>query len=88
MSTGHVGDGNIHASILVPPGGDMAAAHRLSDSISRLAIELGGSTTGEHGVGLTKRQMLLEELGEGTVELMRSIKQLLDPLDLFNRTWL
>ena len=40
--------------------------------------------TGEHGVGIGKREYLYSELGEGTVELMRSIKKLIDPLGLFN----
>jgi hypothetical protein len=45
---------------------------------------LTSSGTGEHGVGIGKREYLYEELGEGTVELMRSVKRTLDPLGLFN----
>lgn len=45
---------------------------------------LGASGTGEHGVGIGKKEYLVEELGEGTVELMRTVKQAIDPLNLFN----
>ena len=48
------------------------------------AIELEGTATGEHGVGMGKRDYLYEELGEGTVELMKTIKKAVDPLNLFN----
>jgi D-lactate dehydrogenase (cytochrome) len=46
--------------------------------------ELTSTGTGEHGVGIGKREYLYEELGEGTVELMRSVKKTMDPLGLFN----
>lgn len=46
--------------------------------------DLTSTGTGEHGVGIGKREYLYEELGEGTVELMRSVKRTLDPLGLFN----
>lgn len=48
------------------------------------ALALDGTCTGEHGVGIGKRQYLVEELGEGTVELMRTVKKAIDPLDLMN----
>jgi D-lactate dehydrogenase (cytochrome) len=48
------------------------------------AIALDGTCTGEHGIGVGKKEYLVEELGEGTVELMRSIKKAIDPLNLFN----
>ena len=48
------------------------------------AIALDGTCTGEHGVGMGKRDYLYEELGEGTVELMKTIKKAVDPLNLFN----
>ncbi len=48
------------------------------------AIALDGTCTGEHGVGIGKRDYLYEELGEGTVELMKTIKKAIDPLNLFN----
>ena len=48
------------------------------------ALALDGTCTGEHGVGIGKKEFLAEELGEGTVELMKRIKKLLDPLGIFN----
>ncbi|KAF5357816.1 hypothetical protein D9756_001674 [Leucocoprinus leucothites] len=81
---GHVGDGNFHALILFQNDDELkeveAAVHRL---VHR-AINLDGTCTGEHGVGVGKKQYLAEELGEGTVELMRTIKQAVDPLNILN----
>lgn len=48
------------------------------------AIALDGTCTGEHGIGVGKKEYLVEELGEGTVELMRTVKKAIDPLNLFN----
>lgn len=48
------------------------------------ALALEGTCTGEHGVGLGKREYLIEELGEGTVELMKTVKKAIDPHNLFN----
>lgn len=56
------------------------AVHRL---VHR-ALDLDGTCTGEHGVGIGKKEYLVEELGEGTVELMRTIKRTIDPQNLFN----
>lgn len=49
-----------------------------------ILIVLGASGTGEHGVGIGKTEYLVEELGEDTVELMKTVKQAIDPLNLFN----
>lgn len=56
------------------------AVHRL---VHR-ALALDGTCTGEHGIGVGKKEYLVEELGEGTVTLMRQIKKAIDPLNLFN----
>jgi len=59
----------------------------VSEAVHRLvhrAITLDGTCTGEHGVGVGKKKYLPDELGEGTVELMRTIKRAIDPLNLFN----
>jgi D-lactate dehydrogenase (cytochrome) len=59
----------------------------VSNAVHRLvhrAIALDGSCTGEHGVGVGKKEYLVDELGEGTVELMRIIKEAVDPLNLLN----
>ncbi|PVF98174.1 hypothetical protein CPB86DRAFT_705625 [Serendipita vermifera] len=81
---GHVGDGNFHALLAFRNDDELekvrAAVHRL---VHR-ALELDGTCTGEHGVGIGKKEYLTEELGEGTVTLMRAIKQTVDPMNLFN----
>ncbi|KAF9553236.1 hypothetical protein CPC08DRAFT_673450 [Agrocybe pediades] len=81
---GHVGDGNFHALILFRTEEEMKVAKELVSRMVRRAIELDGTCTGEHGVGIGKKQYLVEELGEGTVGLMKSIKNTLDPLGIFN----
>ncbi|KAG1826120.1 FAD-linked oxidase-like protein [Suillus subaureus] len=81
---GHVGDGNFHALILFKDEEELrsvgAAVHRL---VHR-AIQMDGTCTGEHGVGVGKTEYLVEELGEDTVELMKTVKNAIDPLNLFN----
>lgn len=83
---GHVGDGNFHAVLLIDPDDvqEVEDAERLNDEIVRLALSMGGTCTGEHGIGLHKMGFLVEEAGEDAVELMRRIKRALDPDNLFN----
>ncbi|KIK96171.1 hypothetical protein PAXRUDRAFT_139050 [Paxillus rubicundulus Ve08.2h10] len=81
---GHVGDGNFHALVLYKDEAELALVREAVNRINRKAIELEGTCTGEHGVGTGKRDYLLSELGEGTVELMRTIKKTIDPDNLFN----
>jgi D-lactate dehydrogenase (cytochrome) len=82
---GHVGDGNFHVLILLDPGNsaeiDRAAA--VNDRLVTRALALGGTCTGEHGVGCGKIDYLAREHGAG-IEVMRTIKQALDPQDLMN----
>lgn len=59
-------------------------AQGLAASMVKHALDLDGTCTGEHGIGIGKRKYLVEELGESTVELMKYIKQCIDPLNLFN----
>ncbi|KXN85495.1 D-lactate dehydrogenase [cytochrome], mitochondrial [Leucoagaricus sp. SymC.cos] len=80
---GHVGDGNFHALILFRD----EELKAVSDAVHRLvhrAVKLDGTCTGEHGVGVGKKEYLVEELGDGTVELMRTLKQAVDPLNILN----
>lgn len=81
---GHVGDGNFHALVLYADNAELALVREAVSRINHKAIELEGTCTGEHGVGTGKRNYLLTELGEGTVALMRTIKQTIDPHNLFN----
>ena len=80
---GHVGDGNFHASILYGEK-DRVIAERIMDDIRRRGIEMEGTVTGEHGVGLALRDILEVELGTNAVDMMRKIKFALDPLCLLN----
>ncbi|KAK7001546.1 FAD-binding protein [Favolaschia claudopus] len=81
---GHVGDGNFHALLLFKNDEELElvkdAVHRMVER----AIELDGTCTGEHGVGIGKREFLVEELGAGTVGLMKAVKKTIDPLGLMN----
>ncbi|MEM5389631.1 FAD-linked oxidase C-terminal domain-containing protein [Paraburkholderia phymatum] len=83
---GHVGDGNFHCLVLVDPGNaiEVEAAEAFSQRLVRRALRYGGTSTGEHGVGLHKIGYLVEEHGEAAVAVMRSIKHALDPLNILN----
>ncbi len=83
---GHVGDGNFHLSYLLDPNDpvEAATAERLSEQMVQRAIRLGGTCTGEHGIGLHKIGYLLDEAGPGAVEMMRQIKRALDPKNIMN----
>ncbi|WP_069811111.1 FAD-binding oxidoreductase [Streptomyces sp. TP-A0874] len=82
----HAGDGNTHPVVCFDPGDqDEAARARASfDEIMALGLELGGTITGEHGVGLLKKEWLARELGPVSLELQRGIKRTFDPLGLLN----
>ena len=83
---GHAGDGNVHYAILVDPD-DADEAARAKEAHSRIierAIEVGGTATGEHGIGQGKRGYLVAEHGEEAVEAMRAVKRALDPNDTLN----
>ncbi len=83
---GHAGDGNIHVNLLVDTGDQEALqrADRTVDSIFELVIELGGSITGEHGVGTTKQRFIGMELKPEVMAAMVRIKQALDPRGVLN----
>ena len=82
---GHVGDGNFHTVILVPPEPDgMDRAWALDRKIVARALALGGSCSGEHGIGTGKREFLEQEHGVEALAVMRSIKATLDPKGILN----
>ena len=82
---GHVGDGNFHTVILVPDEPDgMARAWALDKAIVARALSLGGSCSGEHGVGIGKREFLETEHGAEALAVMRSVKVALDPKGILN----
>ena len=82
---GHVGDGNFHVSIVYDPNDEdeRNRAETLATSVARRAIEMGGTCTGEHGVGIHKRALLREEVGAAG-QVMGSVKRALDPLGIMN----
>ncbi|MFH9349195.1 FAD-binding oxidoreductase [Kitasatospora sp. NPDC017646] len=82
----HAGDGNTHP-IVIFDGSDpdqTARAQRSFDEIMALGLELGGTITGEHGVGLLKRDWLARELGPVALDLQRQLKAVFDPLGILN----
>ena len=81
---GHVGDGNFHSILLYNAETEMKIAEDVVHRMVKRAIEMDGTVTGEHGVGLKKREALREELGEDTVDAMRRLKQAFDPLGILN----
>ncbi|MFT4128163.1 MAG: FAD-linked oxidase C-terminal domain-containing protein [Gordonia sp. (in: high G+C Gram-positive bacteria)] len=82
----HAGDGNTHPLIVFDPRDDdeRQRAHRAFGDVMDLAISLGGTITGEHGVGRLKKAWLPNQLGEDVMELTRTIKAALDPDGLLN----
>ncbi|MBU4609490.1 FAD-binding protein [Achromobacter sp. GG226] len=83
---GHVGDGNFHMGYLIDPESpdERERAERLSHDLVARTLAVGGTCTGEHGIGLHKMDFLVEETGEGAVDLMRAVKRALDPRGLMN----
>jgi D-lactate dehydrogenase (cytochrome) len=83
---GHVGDGNFHFGYLVDPAKpeESALAERLNRQLVSRALELQGTCTGEHGIGMHKVDFLVKETGEGAVDIMRTIKRALDPKNIMN----
>jgi glycolate dehydrogenase FAD-linked subunit len=83
---GHVGDGNLHPTLFWDRG-DAASeerAHAAAEELYRAAIALGGTVTGEHGIGAARRPFLVEQRGAEAVAVMRAIKVALDPLGILN----
>ena len=83
---GHVGDGNFHFGYLIDPEQprEREIAEALNHALVQRALQLEGTCTGEHGVGLHKMDFLLLETGAGAVGMMRTIKQALDPKNILN----
>ncbi len=83
---GHVGDGNFHVLMLVDPNSqeEWDESERLNHHLVTQAIDADGTCTGEHGIGLHKKQFMLHEHGEDVLDLMRSLKQAFDPNNILN----
>ena len=85
-SWGHVGDGNLHSTFLLPPGSpeELAKAERASDELLEMSIRLGGTVSGEHGLGLIRSGWLGRQWGKRAAGLHAEIKRVFDPKGLLN----
>ncbi|KZV68441.1 hypothetical protein PENSPDRAFT_754087 [Peniophora sp. CONT] len=81
---GHVGDGNFHSLMLFQDESELPGINAASDRLVKRALALEGTCTGEHGVGVGKKKYLIKELGQSTVDLMWTIKNAVDPLNIMN----
>jgi D-lactate dehydrogenase (cytochrome) len=83
---GHVGDGNFHVSLLIDidSAAEIERAERFLERLAKRALALEGTCTGEHGVGQGKMKYLLEELGAPALDVMRAVKQAIDPHNIMN----
>ena len=83
---GHMGDGNLHPTFLTDErdAEEMARVHEALEDIVTRTLALGGTITGEHGVGLAKKAWLRRQVGENSHDLMREIKRAWDPRNLLN----
>jgi glycolate oxidase len=83
---GHAGDGNLHPNFIFDRADPRAAelTETVRNEIFSAAIALGGTVTAEHGIGLSRRAALVDQVGPDVVDVMRSIKAALDPLGILN----
>jgi glycolate oxidase len=86
VNFGHAGDGNIHVNLMVNKENreEYGRAKKLVEEIFRITLELGGTISGEHGVGLTKQDYISMEIHPAELELMKKIKQVFDPKNILN----
>ncbi len=86
VNFGHAGNGNIHVNLLGNPDDEaqMQAMHRCLDDVFSLVLRLGGTLSGEHGVGIEKKAYIAREIEPQTLQLMRSLKQVFDPRGILN----
>lgn len=87
LTVAHAGDGNVHPTFVFDPRPDdevPAEVWTAADEVFRAALDLGGTLTGEHGVGALKRRWLALELGDDVMDVHRSIKKALDPHGILN----
>ena len=86
MNFGHAGNGNIHVNLLANPDDpqEMRRAHACLDDTFSLVLSLGGSLSGEHGVGLEKRDFIHREIDPVTLGLMHALRRQFDPRGILN----
>jgi len=83
---GHAGDGNLHPNFIFDRDDPRAAelTETVRNEIFEAALALGGTVTAEHGIGMSRREALVEQVGADVIDVMRSIKKALDPLGIMN----
>lgn len=83
---GHAGDGNSHVLLFFNPENEaeVKEAKRIGSELADMAITLGGTCTGEHGIGVGKKEYLKSEMGEASIAVMRNIKTIFDPGNILN----
>ena len=83
---GHAGNGNLHVNILYHPGdaAETARAQAARPRVCALALDLGGALSGEHGIGLSKREFMAQAFDPATLAAMRAVKRALDPDGILN----
>lgn len=84
---GHTGDGNVHTNVMVKDGKDpiqLQKGHDAIEEVFKAAIELGGTLSGEHGIGLSKAPFMHLAFSDGEMELFRAIKKAFDPNNILN----
>ena len=81
---GHAGDGNLHLHIMRKEGWDRDDYDRLRDEIYEKTIQLGGTITGEHGIGYVRRECFKKFVDRKALELMKEIKRIFDPNNILN----
>jgi len=86
VNFGHAGDGNIHVNVLIDrrQPGEVERAHEAVKEIFEATLKLGGTLSGEHGIGITKAPYVSMELGDMGLEVMRRIKKAFDPNNILN----
>ncbi|NOX92048.1 MAG: FAD-binding protein [Gammaproteobacteria bacterium] len=86
VNFGHAGNGNIHVNLLVDPDDprQLASAEACLDAVFSLVLGLGGTLSGEHGIGLVKREFVAREIPTPTLRLMQDIQQIFDPHNILN----
>ena len=86
MKYGHIGDGNLHVALFIDVMNEdqWERLSQAADKIHRAALELGGTVSSEHGIGLARAKYMPEQVGEEALQVMRSIKKALDPLGILN----
>jgi D-lactate dehydrogenase len=84
LNFGHAGNGNLHVNLLLKSTDQLSAAERCLEKIFTQVIALGGTLSGEHGIGLDKKAFLTKAYSPATINLMRAIKQQFDPHQILN----